>query len=174
MNDRKYFKGIASRITAVRREQKLTRPQMAEALNISYNAYTKYERALNFPSPGTQAVLAEKFDISLDWLLLNKGLMHFSGIENALQENQVLKQEQERLAEIEKQVKIEKEKVEHGKEPVLSPEVSDALMVTDTDIKELLRYMGDNPLFKHQLLTYFYRFKQGKPGNQELEESPFK
>jgi len=47
-------------------------------------------------------------------------------------------------------------------------------MVTDTDIKELLRYMGDNPLFKHQLLTYFYRFKQSKPGNQELEESPFK
>jgi DNA-binding XRE family transcriptional regulator len=50
MNDQTYFKGIASRIAAVRREQKLTRPQMAEALNISYNAYTKYERALNFPS----------------------------------------------------------------------------------------------------------------------------
>jgi hypothetical protein len=44
---------------------------------------------------------------------------------------------------------------------------------TDTDIIELLRFMEDNPLFKHQLLTYFYRFKQGKPGNQEPQESPF-
>jgi hypothetical protein len=47
------------------------------------------------------------------------------------------------------------------------------MIVTDADIKELLRFMEDNQLFKHQLLAYFYRFQQGKPGNQEPEESPF-
>lgn len=170
MNDQNDFKGIASRITAIRKEQKLTRPQMAEALNISYNAYTKYERALNFPSLKCQAILSKKFDISLDWLLLNKGLMHFSGIEKVLRENRLLKQEQKKWAEIAKEEKIEKEREEADKEPVLPP---DALTVTDTDIIELLSFMEDNPLFKHQLLTYFYRFKQGKPGNQEPPESPF-
>lgn len=170
MGDKKDLKGIASRVTAIRSQLKLTRPQMAEALNISYNAYTKYERALNLPSLKIQAILAEKFDISMDWLLLNKGSMHFSEIEKALQENRVLKQEQEKLTEQEKQKEIEKQKQELNKEPVLSP---DAVIVTSPDIKELLQYMEDNPLFKHQLLTYFYRFKQGKPGNQEPEESPF-
>jgi transcriptional regulator with XRE-family HTH domain len=163
MNDQNDFKGIASRLEAIRIEQKLTRPQMAEALNLSYNAYSKYERALNFPSLKYQAIIAKKFDISLDWLLLNKGLMHFSGIEKVLREKQMLKQEQEKSADVEKQEEL-------NKEPVLSP---DALMVTDTDIKEMIRFMEDNPLFKHQLLTYFYRFKQGKPGNPEPQESPF-
>jgi transcriptional regulator with XRE-family HTH domain len=170
MGDKKDLKGIASRVTAIRREQKLTRPQMAEALKISYTAYTKYERALNLPSFKSQVILSEKFDISLDWLLLNKGLMHLSDIEKASRENQMLKQEQEKLAELKKQEEIKKQKKELNKEPVLSP---DAVMVTAPDIKELLRYMEDNPLFKHQLLTYFYRFKQGKPGDQEPEESPF-
>ena len=163
MNDQDDFKGVASRLEAIRREQKLTRPQMAEALNLSYNAYSKYERALNFPSLKYQALIAKKFDISLDWLLLNKGLMHFSGVEEALRETRMLKQKQEKSADVEKQEKPDKE-------PALPP---DALTVTDTDVKELLRYMEENPLFKHQLLTYFYRFKQGKPGNQEPQESPF-
>ena len=166
----KDLKGIASRITAIRSQQKLTRPQMAEALKISYNAYTKYERALNLPSLKSQVILSEKFDISLDWLLLNKGSMHLSEIEKTLRENRMLKQEQEKLAEIEKQEEIKKQKEELNKEPVLSP---DAVIVTAPDIKELLRYMEDNPLFKHQLLTYFYRVKQGKSGDQVTEESPF-
>ena len=96
--------------------------------------------------------------------------MHFSGIEKVLRENRLLKQEQKKWAEIPKEENIEKEKEEPDKEPVLPP---DALTVTDTAIIELLQYMEDNPLFKHQLLTYFYRFKQGKPGNQEPQESPF-
>jgi transcriptional regulator with XRE-family HTH domain len=176
MDDHKNLKGIASRITAIRKGQKFTRLQMAEALNLSPNAYTKYERALNFPSFKSQAILSEKFGISLDWLLLNKGVMYLSEIEKIIRENQVLKQEQEKWADLEKQYKIEKqqeikkqEEVQN-KEPVIS---ADGIMVTDADIKELIRFMEDNPLFKHQLLVYFYRFRQGKPGNQVPEESPF-
>jgi transcriptional regulator with XRE-family HTH domain len=171
MKDQNDINGIASRITAIRQELDLTRPEMAEALNMSYNAYSKYERGWNFPSLRCQAILSKKFDISMDWLLLNKGSRHFSGIEKVLQENQSLKKELEKWTGIQKQEKLEKQMGELYKEPVLSP---DALTVTDTEIKELLRCMEDNPLFKHQLLTYFYRFKQGKPGNQEPEESPFK
>jgi transcriptional regulator with XRE-family HTH domain len=44
---------------------------MADALNISPNPYTKYERALNLPSFKSQIILSEKFDIYLDGLLLN-------------------------------------------------------------------------------------------------------
>jgi transcriptional regulator with XRE-family HTH domain len=95
MGNKKDLNGIAARVTAIRSQLKLTRPQMAETLQISYNAYTKYERALNLPSLKSQFILAEKYDISLDWLLLNKGPMHFSEIEKTLRENRALKQEQE-------------------------------------------------------------------------------
>lgn len=170
MGIKKNLKGIASRIKAIRREQKLTAPQMADALNISYNAYSKYERAWNSPSFKTQVVLSQKFDISLDWLLFNKGTMHISTIEKTLRENPILKQEQEKLAEVQKQEEIKKQKEELNKKPAAP---ADAIIVTTPNLKELLQYMEDNPLFKHQLLTYFYRCKQGKPDNQEPEESPF-
>jgi len=159
--------GVAARVTAIRRELNLTRPEMAEALKMSSNAYSKYERAFNYPSLRCRAILSNKFDISMDWLLLNKGFMHFSEIEKVLQENQVLKQEKEKWTEIQKQEKLEKPKGELYKESVLSPE---ALIVTEPDIKELLRAMQYNPLFKHRLLTYFYRYKQGETDNQEPQE----
>jgi len=49
---------------------------------------------------------------------------------------------------------IEEEK---KREPVIPP---DAMIVTTPEIKELLQFMEDNPVFKFQLLSQFYRYKQ--------------
>jgi transcriptional regulator with XRE-family HTH domain len=153
------LKDIKSRIIAIRKERNLTAPQMAAELNVGNNNYNKYERGLYLPSLKTLAILTEKFDISMDWLIYNKGAMHFSTIEKALRENEQLKQDLEEAS---------------AREEVSGrAEAQDAEIVTDPEIKELIRYLEDNPLFKHQLLIYFHRHKQGGQKTEEAETSPF-
>jgi transcriptional regulator with XRE-family HTH domain len=147
------LQGIDSRLRAIRKERKLTAPQMAAELEIGSNSYNKYERGLYFPSLKNLAMLSEKFDISMDWLIYDKVAMHFSTIQKALQENEQLKQ---------------------GREEAYVPAKGpDAAIVTDPEIKELIRYKEDNPMFKHQLLIYFYRHKKGGQKTEDAETSPF-
>lgn len=153
------LKDIRSRIIAIRKERNLTRPQMAAELNVGNNNYNKYERGLYLPSLKTLAILTEKFDISIDWLIYNKGAMHFSTIEKALRENQRLKQALEEASA--------------RQDATVRAEAQGAEIVTDPEIKELIRYLEDNPLFKHQLLIYFHRHKQGGQKTEETETSPF-
>jgi transcriptional regulator with XRE-family HTH domain len=153
------LKDIKSRFMAIRKERKLTRPQMASELNVSNNNYNKYESGLYFPSFKTLAILTEKFDISVDWLIYNKGAMHFSTIEKALRENKQLKQDLEEAS--------------FREEASARSGAQDAEIVTDPEIKELIRYLEDNPLFKYQLLIYFHRHKQGGQKTEEAETSPF-
>jgi transcriptional regulator with XRE-family HTH domain len=157
---------IRSRFTAIRKERNLTRPQMAAELNVSSNNYNKYESGLYFPSFKTLAILTGKFDISVDWLIYNKGAMHFSTIEKALRENKQLKQDlQEASARAEAFAREAEAFARSGEQ--------DAEIVTDPEIKELIRYLEDNPLFKYQLLIYFHRRKKGGQKTEEAETSPF-
>jgi transcriptional regulator with XRE-family HTH domain len=153
------LKDIKSRIIAIRKERNLTRPQMAAELNVGNNNYNKYERGLYLPSLKTLAILTEKFDISMDWLIYNKGAMHFSTIEKALRENKELKQD------------LKEASAREGAS--VQTEAPDAEIVTDPEIKELIRYLEDNPLFKYQLMIYFHRHKQGGQKTEETETSPF-
>ena len=147
------LQGINLRLRAIRKERNLTAPQMAAELMIGGNTYNKYERGLYFPSLKTLTILSEKFDISLDWLIYNKGAMHFSAIKEALRETEQLKQG-------------------HGKSAARA-EAQDTAIVTDPEIKELIRYIEEKPLFRHQLLIYFYRHKQDGQKTGEAETSPF-
>jgi transcriptional regulator with XRE-family HTH domain len=153
------LQGIDSRLRAIRKERNLTPPQMAAELNIGSNSYNKYERGVYFPSLKTLDILSKKFDISMDWLIYNKGAMHFNTIEKALRENKQLKQGLEEASA------REGASVQTG--------APDAEIVTDPEIKELLRYLENNPLFKHQLLIYFHRHKQDGQKTEEAETSPF-
>jgi hypothetical protein len=55
-----------------------------------------------------------------------------------------------------------------NREPGVPP---DAMIVTSPEIKELLHFMEDNPVFKFQLLSQFYRYKQDghQTGEFQLE-----
>jgi transcriptional regulator with XRE-family HTH domain len=151
MRRHKNLSGVASRMRILRKQNKLTVQQMASQLGKGPNGYRKYERGEYFPPLQVQVYLSENFDISLDWLLLNKGPMLRSEVEKALQEN--------------KQPKAEKMEEKTGPEPEVPP---DAVIVTSPEIKELLQYMEENPLFKFQLLGHFYRHKQGAQKDGEI------
>jgi hypothetical protein len=47
------------------------------------------------------------------------------------------------------------------------------MMVTSPEIRDLLCFMEDNPLYKFQLLTHFYRYKQEgqKAGEISFEDN---
>ncbi|MCP5109080.1 MAG: helix-turn-helix transcriptional regulator [bacterium] len=151
------LKAIASRVKTIRKQNNLSTIKMAEELGVCISGYRKCERAENGPSQQSQILLAEKYDVSLDWLLLNKGPMHFSDIEKAIVENKQLKQEKQQI--------MAKMEEKGNREPVIPP---DAVVVTAPEIKELLQFMEDNPLFKFQLLAHLYRFKQEGQNPVEL------
>ena len=151
MRKRINLDGIAARLRTLREEKKLPVLEMAALLGIGPNDYRKYERAVYSPPIHIQVLLAQKFGISLDWFILNKGPMYIDQIETALREQKQRKQVKT----------VEEEKI--TQKPAVP---QDAVIVTSPELKDLLRFMEDNPLFKFQLLTHFYRYKQDgqKPG----------
>lgn len=128
--------GVASRMKIIRNEKKLRTLEMATQFGITPNVYRKYERAVFFPPLHLLVFLAQKFGISMNWFILNKGPMYMDDIETALHEKELRKQ---------------------GELPVVPP---DAMIVTSPEIKDLIRFMEENPLHKFQLLTHFYQCKQ--------------
>ena len=50
-------------------------------------------------------------------------------------------------------------------EPQQSPNMVE---ITTPEVRELLQYMEDNPMFKFQLLAHFYRMKQEGPKQGEF------
>ena len=51
--------------------------KMARKLGISNSGYYKNENGITFPRVDTLALLQREFDISMDWLIFNKGPMHY-------------------------------------------------------------------------------------------------
>ncbi|NIM11540.1 MAG: helix-turn-helix domain-containing protein [Candidatus Aminicenantes bacterium] len=102
---------------ALKREMSLRFKQMREALEYSQEkmaahlgvvrpSYTKYESGFALPSLPTLRVLAASFDVSLDWLVANKGPMFFnekavpekkSDLENVMDDVKELLESMERI-----------------------------------------------------------------------------
>lgn len=59
---------------------------MAARLEVERVSYTKYESGKALPGHYRLNILARHFDVSLDWLIANKGPMFYKGKENAEEE----------------------------------------------------------------------------------------
>lgn len=60
---------IGERLTAARKESGLTLEKISEILDISYQAYRKYEKDLCYPSVGVLIKISEMYGISTDYIL---------------------------------------------------------------------------------------------------------
>lgn len=58
-----------SRLRSLRMKNKYTQQDMADMLDISLNAYQKYEQSERFPSLGTLVKIADIFKVPTDYLL---------------------------------------------------------------------------------------------------------
>jgi hypothetical protein len=65
-----------------------------------------------------------------------------------------------------KEKQPEKEKPPEKKEIKKTPGPED----TTPEVKELLEHMAKDPLLRHEVMVYFYKYKENK--NKEPEKSP--
>jgi transcriptional regulator with XRE-family HTH domain len=131
---------ISLRLKAIREQIGCTPVQMATRLGITPGAYRKYETGKNFPFRNTLKRLADDFNISMDWLFFSKGPMYY-------------KEKGQKEKELEEEVKK------------LTAELEEALKggTTSTEMRELLEYMKQTPVFYHKVMLFFREYQTENP-----------
>jgi transcriptional regulator with XRE-family HTH domain len=66
------MKDIGKRINQIRRELNLSQVKFAKLCNLNSPALSQYEAGVRKPSLEILILLANKFNLSLDWLILGK------------------------------------------------------------------------------------------------------
>lgn len=69
---------FGDRLKELRGERKLTRGDLADRLKVSYSTVSKYETNVRFPDKETLILLADFFDVSLDYLLCRSNIRETS------------------------------------------------------------------------------------------------
>lgn len=60
---------IGDKIKLLRRKRKLTQSQLANELNVTAQAVSKWEKGLSYPDIETIIKISELFDVTTDYLL---------------------------------------------------------------------------------------------------------
>jgi transcriptional regulator with XRE-family HTH domain len=153
---------MGRRLETLRRQFSCTPIEMARKLGLSRSGYFKNETGNNFPSLKTLNILANEFDISMDWFIFNKGPTHYK---TKLREGE-LEIEQERLKKEALELQKEKEDLEKKKEELSR---FTALAEVTPDINELLEHMAGDSQLRYKVLLNFYEYKKE---NARPEQSP--
>ena len=72
------LKGVGLRLKNIRKNKNLRLEEMSNALGVSEDVYLNYENGKSILTLGALEVLQERFDISMDWLLFDRGLISSS------------------------------------------------------------------------------------------------
>ena len=133
---------LADKLKKIRHAQKLDVNSMATKLRIDKSTYHRNERGLSLPEALTLYSLGENFNISLDWLIREKGPMYFT---------------EERPVKI-----VEKiiEKKEEEKEPPKPHTLPPILQDLEDDLKELFESMQKYPQIRYEILAHFLKLKK--------------
>ncbi|MCP5054948.1 MAG: helix-turn-helix transcriptional regulator [bacterium] len=122
---------FADRFKQIRKMFQVPQGQMAIKVGVTRTTYTRYESGELLPGRLTLIKLAKLYNISMDWLLLNKGPMLYKEKEGQIKEDQ-------------KNTALKKDK---------------QLEWVRNEAEEMLEYMSRYPMFHHEMLTHFHRFK---------------
>lgn len=71
---------IGKRLRAARMAHKLTQQYVADTLEMTVNAYQKYEQAERSPSLETLVKLADLYNVPTDWLLCRDEYLESLGV----------------------------------------------------------------------------------------------
>lgn len=137
------IQGAGRRLKKIREQLRYSPGEMAARLGIGINGYYKNEHGESTPSPKTLYQLQKEYDISMDWFLFNKGPERFK-------DKPAETEKPRKEAETETKKSTAKEKI--------SPE-----------IKDLLDHMEQDPLLRHEIMVYFYKYKSPGEGDQNTD-----
>lgn len=68
---------FGNRLIELRDELNLTREELADKLNITYSALSKYETNKRFPDKETLGTIADFFNVSVDYLLCRTNIKRY-------------------------------------------------------------------------------------------------
>jgi transcriptional regulator with XRE-family HTH domain len=129
-------KDIGIKLRKIRKTLKLPNSQMAYKLGLGRGTYNRNEEGKSMPRAATLIKLANGWNISLEWLLLNKGPMYYR------EEPPVEETKEKELAEPHPAIKL--------------------LESLGDESRELLEHMGRIPLLRHQVMVLFHTFKEDR------------
>jgi len=134
--DTKNLKSIfSSRIVELRRLLNYSTKKMSECLSASSTSYLRYEQGKTLPGFSGLFSIAEKLGISLDWLICGKGPVYYK--------------EKEKTDQVEERA-VEKMNILQKFLPGFSQD----------EINDFLELMSRIPLLRHEVLVFFYKFKE--------------
>lgn len=148
------LQAIGARLKKVREGVGYNRKQMAARMGVTPSAYSKNEHGLHFPSIASLHRLSEKNDISMDWLLFEKGVMYYR--ENEKQKKELEKAVEALTKEVDR-LKHELETERKGQKAGVWEK--DFRMDSNDEVGELLGYMERVPMLYHEILLHFQKFK---------------
>ncbi|MGD2085965.1 MAG: helix-turn-helix domain-containing protein [Candidatus Aminicenantes bacterium] len=147
---KKILQQVAVKLRKIRQQAGLDRKEMAARLGITPGAYYKNEYGDALPSLRSMKYLADNYNISLDWLVFNKGPMLY---EEKGKKERELEQEVKRLtAELDQECKKREEELKKYREKT-------AFLETKPEMQELLEYIEKVPIFYHKLMIFFQEYK---------------
>jgi len=129
--EKKTLRAVGERLKQLREHLDYSRQKMGALLDLTANGYGKNENGETFLSIASLRGLSKDLNVSMDWLLFNRGSMFFP----------------EQTAEEKEPVKMEEEK---------APGIKDSM----PDVRQLLDYMEQDSLFRHEVLVYFFKHKK--------------
>ena len=81
MDRKSLLRGIAGRLRQIREPLGYTHREMGELINVDRSSYTRYESGETFARMMSLYRLGTQLDISMDWLIINKGPMYYKAKE---------------------------------------------------------------------------------------------
>jgi transcriptional regulator with XRE-family HTH domain len=170
LQSKKIKQAVGLRLKAIREQVGCTMREMAVRLHITSGAYSKNERGLNFPGLDTLKCLARDFDISMDWLIFEKGPMYNKEKEQREKEleqtvetlKQTVQTLEQNLEGLKGQLEEERKKQEKA------AQARATAIEMNPEVKELLDNLERDPIFYHKLMLNFQEHKLEK---KEFEES---
>lgn len=146
MNRKNTDNKTGKKIEKIRLSLDYSTSQMAKKINLHNVTYNRIEKGKSIPSFNTLRHLGNNLDVSLDWLICDKGEMFFP------EKNDPTKTPQPQQTTQDTTQETGGERINYNNIPEPQRE----------DVKELLEHMENNPRLRYEILAQFYRFKEEK------------
>ncbi len=131
-------KGLGQRLVKLRNTLNISRVGMAKKLDRSRTTYFRNEDGVCFPEFSVLFELSEKFDVSIDWLLCNRGPMFYK------------QKESEQIP---------------PPDPMENHDCMDSLK---DEYRELITYMEKLPVLRYEILLNFRKYLEENSPRQIL------
>ena len=142
MTRKELIKNVAEKLERIRKTHKYDTGGMAAKLGVTRSTYNRNKSSTSLPDAFSLYCLGERLNISLDWLLREKGPMYFT---------------EERPVKI---VEKEVEKKEEEKEPPRPYALPPIFQDLEDDLKELFEAMQRSSQLRYDILAYFLKLKK--------------